>query len=282
VCWDMMDVLSTMESNVQRRRGGRTSMTGDEVVIFRRRPVELMPFIGRIDLQPVDGQFTVGDLTISTHRDDTRVTALLLHIGELSRAIQQLQIATISYINFAGLISVGALTVGIVKPERLVGVFAPYALTVVLVFLLQLYTDIERLITLREIVEAHLNRALHAPAFLGMNELSSKHRGRVSVRLVAILLAFPLLGLAYYSGIQTVGLRDRWLEVSVHWWNIGGMAFCSLVLAWAAFEMVRAHPRAKREARSTLGDVPPADDSEGSSFSSSPLGTGTGQGATPR
>jgi hypothetical protein len=179
----------------------------------------------------------------------------MLHIGELSRAIQQLQIATISYINFAGLISVGALTVGIIQPEPLIGIFAPYALTVVLVFLLQLYTDIERLITLREIVETHLNNALGEPAFLGLNKHSSQHRGRVSVRLVAVLLIFPLLGLAYYSYSQTSAMHQVWSNIYVHWWNVMGLSFCGVVLLWAAFEMFRAGPRAVREARLTLGEA---------------------------
>jgi hypothetical protein len=222
-------------------------------VIFSRRRIEVDRLVGRIDLQPVVGHITVGDLTVGTHRDDTRANALLLHIGELSRAIQQLQIATISYINFAGLISVGALTVGIIRPQPLIGIFAPYALTVVFVFLLQLYTDIERLITLREVFEGHVNRMLDAPAFLGMNELSSKHRGRASVRLVSVLLVFPLLGLGLYSVRQTADLGPRWHGIDLHWANIVGLVFCGLVLLWAAVEMLRAHPRAVREAGWTLG-----------------------------
>jgi hypothetical protein len=228
---------------------------------FWRRRLALEPLMGRVQLDPVAGRLRVDELTIGTSREDTRINALLLNIGELSHAIQQLQIATISYINFAGLISVGALTVGLIKPERLIEIFSPYALTVVLAFLVQLYTDIERLTTLREIMERRVNDTLDTPAFLGINELSSRHRGRFSVRLVAPLLALPILLFAFHSWQTTRHPAQHWWIFNLHIVNTIGLAFCALLLVSGAAEMLFARPRAIREAAATLGDpgveVPP-------------------------
>jgi hypothetical protein len=212
--------------------------------------------MGRVRLDPVVGRLQLEELTIGSSREDTRISALLLNIGELSRTIQQLQIATISYINFAGLISVGALTVGLIKPERLIEVFSPYALTVVLSFLVQLYTDIERLITIREIMERRVNDALDAPAFLGINELSSRHRGRFSVRLVTPLLALPVLLFAFHSWQTTRQPAYHWWILNLHVINSIGLAFCGLLLTGGTAEMFFARPRAMREAAKTLGELP--------------------------
>ena len=226
--------------------------------MFPPRHIEIDSLVGRADVLPIQGRISVGDLSVSTDRDDTRATALLAHIGELTKATQQLQTSTISFINFAGLISAGALTVGITQSKPLIGIFAPYALTVALAFLLQLYTDIERLITLREFVEGHLNGALNAPAYLGINIFSSRHRNRISVRLVAVLLAIPLLGIGFYSIKQTSSTHPHWHGINLHWVNVFGLTFCVIVLVWAATEMFRARSHAIEEAQATLGVIPAA------------------------
>lgn len=112
-------------------------------MIFSRRRVRARSFVGEIDVQPVGGLLKLDDLTLNTSGEYTRISALLQNIAFLSQTIQQLQVASISYINFAGLVSVGALTVGIIRPVPLIEVFAPYALSIVFIFLIQLYTDIE-------------------------------------------------------------------------------------------------------------------------------------------
>jgi hypothetical protein len=187
---------------------------------------------------------------------------MLQNIAYLSQAIQQLQVACISYINFAGLLSIGALTVGIIQPVPLVEVFAPYALSIVFIFLIQLYTDIERLMTIREVFEQHANSQMPKPAFLGLNELSSKYRGRPSVRLISVLLAIPL-GLFVYHSIAAMSALTSSAKQGKHaWWevfqylNYIGLGFCLLVIIWAIYEMLRARSHALKEAGGTLGDPP--------------------------
>jgi hypothetical protein len=216
--------------------------------MFGRRveldPLSLRPFTARVE----------------TSEDDSRERALLFHIGELSRATQQLQISTISYINFAGLVSVGALTVGLLEPEPLVEIFAPYALAAILAFLLQLYTDIERLVTIREVLEGHLNLCLAKPAFLGINWRSRRHRGRGSVRLSAALLAGPLLFFAYHSMETTAkATASRWYfpdHFDRHCANLIGIAFCGSVVTFALVEMLQITRRATAEAEEVLGATP--------------------------
>lgn len=218
--------------------------------------------VDQIELSPAGGRLKLDDLTLDTTGDYNRISALLQNIAYLSQAIQQLQVASISYINFAGLVSIGALTVGIIRPVLLVEIFAPYALSIVFIFLIQLYTDIERLTTIREVLEAHANSKMPAPAFLGLNERSSKYRGRHSVRLIAVLLALPLGLFAYHSItamaalVSTANRHERLALEFFRCANYVGLGFCLLVIAWALCEMFQAHGDAILEVRDTLGDPP--------------------------
>lgn len=226
---------------------------------FSRRHAIKRNFITQIDVHPGGGPVKLDDLTIDTSRNYTRTGALLQNIGYLSQAIQQLQVASISYINFAGLISIGALTVGIIRPVPLVEIFAPYGLSIVFIFLIQLYTDIERLITIKEFLEEHANRQMQAPAFLGLNDLSSDYRGRKSVRLIAFLLAIPLALFIYHS-IGAMASLTSSTNRHGHWWmgfrylNYFGLAFSLFVIIRAGYEMFRAREDAICAAKSALGD----------------------------
>jgi hypothetical protein len=231
-------------------------------LIFSRRRTKTRSFVSQIDFNPVGGRLKLDDLTINTSGDYTRISALLQNISYLSQAIQQLQVASISYINFAGLVSVGALTVGIIRPVPLIEVFAPYALSIVFIFLIQLYTDIERLTTIKEVIEQHANSQMPAPAFLGLNKLSRKYRGRTSVQLIAVLLAIPLALFGYHS-IGAMGALVSTAKRHEHWWwealryvNYLGLTFCLVTILWALSENFLAHRDALLEARDTLGDPP--------------------------
>lgn len=240
----------------------RIHTIGWDTLIFFRRHVITQTLTGQIDVQPVDGRLKLDELTIDTSKNYTRINALLQNIAYLTQATQQLQVASISYINFAGLISVGALAVGIIRKVPLIEIFAPYGLSIVFVFLIQLYTDIERLTTIREVLEVHANSQMRAPAFLGLNKLSSKYRGRPSVRLITVLLAIPLLLFGYYSITAMVGLVNSsskhghgWLEF-FQVLNYFGLSFCIAIILRAGWEMIKANERARREVKETLGDPP--------------------------
>jgi hypothetical protein len=240
----------------------RIHVIGWDTLSFFRRRVITQTLAGQIDVQPVDGRFKLDELTIDTSKNYTRVSALLQNIAYLTQTAQQLQVASISYINFAGLISVGALAVGIIRKVPLIEIFAPYGLSIVFIFLIQLYTDIERLTTIREVLEAHANRQMTAPAFLGLNKLSSKYRGRGSVRLSPVLLAIPLFLFGYYSIVAMAGLvkssskhGHEWLEI-LQVLNYIGLGLCIAIILWAGWEMFNANKRARREVQETFGDLP--------------------------
>jgi hypothetical protein len=245
---------------------------GGTLTSFRQR-IMARSSVRQIDVRPVGGHFKLDQLTVDTSGNYTRVSALLQNIAYLTQAIQQLQVASISYINFAGLISVGALTVGIIRQVSLVEILAPYGLSIVFIFLIQLYTDIERLITIREVLEEHANYHMPAPAFLGLNKFSSKYRGRLSVRLVTALLAIPLVLFGYHGIVAMTSLaspaakhghrladsavrhRQEWLEF-FRYLNYVGLGLCFFILLWASLELILAHGRAVREVKETLGETP--------------------------
>jgi hypothetical protein len=204
--------------------------------------------LGRVSLDPV---------AVESTADDYRDKALLFNIGELSRAAQQMQVSTISFINFAGLITVGALTLGLVRSEPLIILLAPYGLIIVLGYLLQLYTDIERMTTLREVFEKHANLRLGAPAFLGFNPLSRRYRGRLSVRLLGILNAAPLVLLGYFSLTEASRhAAPSWSPLSFVVLHGLALSLCAVVPIRAGWEMLRAREGAVREAEAVLGPTP--------------------------
>jgi len=197
-------------------------------------------------------QTTEIDLARAAGRD-AREKVLLTSIAELSRAVQQLQVSTVSFINFAGLISIGALTIGLVQSKHLVLIAAPYGLTIVMVYLVQLYTDIERLTTLREVSEKHLNAMLPTPALPGRNKVAVHYRGRLSVRMLgglntAVIIVFAGLGLAQTSGTP----HPHFGPVDLHILNVVGLAICATILLTAGIEMLHAGANAEREAEAAL------------------------------
>jgi hypothetical protein len=229
----------------------------DILISFRRRAMT-RSFVGHVDVRPTGGGLKLDELTINTSGNYTRISALLQNIAYLTQSIQQLQVASISYINFAGLVSIGALTIGIIQPVPLVEIFAPYGLSIVYIFLIQLYTDIERLTTIREVFEQQANSEMPRPAFLGLNKMSSDYRGRKSVRLIAVLLAIPL-GLFGYHSVRVTMVLTSSAKKSEHVWqklfpylNYVGLGFCFIVIAWASCELFRAHRNAVREVAKTL------------------------------
>jgi hypothetical protein len=254
-------------------------LAGVDTLGFVRHRAMARNFSGQIALNPAGERLKLDELTINTSGDYTRIGALLQNIAYMTQSIQQLQVASISYINFAGLISIGALTVGIIKPVPLVEIFAPYGLSIIFIFLIQLYTDIERLTTIKEALEQHANSQMPAPAFLGLNDLSSKYRGRKSVRLIAVLLAIPLALFGYHSigAMATLARPPKQLqhltekafvspaEQHLHlmreifqYINYAGLGFCLLVIVWASCEMLLARRDALREVKDTLGEPPQA------------------------
>jgi hypothetical protein len=232
-------------------------------MIFSRRRAMASRLVSQMDLHSAGARLKLDDLTIDTSENYTRISALLQNIGYMAQAIQQLQVASISYINFAGLVSIGALTVGIIKPVPLVEIFAPYALSVVFIFLIQLYTDIERLMTIKEVFEGEANCLMRAgPAFLGLNKVSSDYRGRWSVRFISVLLAIPLVLFMVHSRGAMAALVSSPKRHDHSWWeafqvfNYFGLGFCLVTIAWAGYEMLRAHESAILEAEQTLGHLP--------------------------
>jgi hypothetical protein len=183
---------------------------------------------------------SVQPITVGSDRADSIERALSAHVNLLAEATRAMQQTTVSFINFAGLVGAGALTVGIIRHERLVTIFAPYAIAIVLCYLLQLYTDIERSLTHRELVEDRLNSLLGSPVFLGTSPGARRYRNRLSVRMLGALNAIPFLVFAGYS-IQETGTprHEHWGFLDLFVTNAVGLAVFAVVLVLAYLELVR-------------------------------------------
>ncbi len=200
-----------------------------------------MPFVWRkhssvtpplaVSLQPV---------TVGSDRADSIERALSAHVNLLAEATRAMQQATVSFINFAGIVGAGALTVGIVRHVRLVTIFAPYAMAIVLCYLLQLYTDIERSLTQRELVEDRLNCLLGSPVFQGTSLEARRYRNRLSVRMLGLLNAVPLFVFAGYSIRETrFPHHEHWYFIDLFVANLVGLAVFAVVLLLAYLELAR-------------------------------------------
>lgn len=111
-----------------------------------------------------------------------------------------------------GLIVAAVVTIGFARNEAqpLVTVLAPYALAIVIAYLLQVYTDIEKWVTLREHLEAQL--LSKGACMLQATVLDRRYRNRLSVRMSALTCA-GLAGATFIASWIVSGraLPEPWL-----------------------------------------------------------------------
>lgn len=178
----------------------------------------------------------------------------LIYFGQISVRLQQTTISAQQFVYFSGLIAAAIASTGFVHGETLIVILAPYALTFAITYQLQLYTDVECLTTLKEYLEKALNKEDPARPYLEGVALSVKYRNRLSIRALLCIYVVLIAGIFAESIRLSYEHQARWRSSLIPWHvlnlhiaNIVGVAFCSVLLLIAGYELSRAqHSTLKR------------------------------------
>ncbi len=182
--------------------------------------------------------------------------AKLEYFGHLSGRLQQMTVSAQQFVYFSGLIAAAIVSAGLVAHRSLIVVLGPYALTFVLTYQVQLYTDVECLTTLKEYLEADLNKNLETRMYLENVALSSSYRNRLSVRLLQIIYVILMVSVFIQSIRTSYHHQGRWKAswmqfipvrtINLHYFNLVGIGVCLTLLFFAVRELISAHDKTLR------------------------------------
>jgi hypothetical protein len=138
-------------------------------------------------------------------------------ILRLDEDIRALNGAVEKFITLAGL-AIGALiTVGLINKQVLVSMLAPYGISVLLVYLLQIYTDVESRIVLRAYLEKVESRAEKKLISLQPIVVDAKYRNRLSVQLVGVMYGIFMVGVIVNSIVSAARGHVFWVFQVLHY-----------------------------------------------------------------
>jgi hypothetical protein len=192
----------------------------------------------------------------SSDAEGPSTQAKIEYFGHLSGRLQQMTISAQQFVYFSGLIAAAIVSAGLVANRSLVVVLGPYALTFVLTYQVQLYTDVECLTTLKEHLETDLNKNLKTRLYLENVALSISYRNRWSVKLLQIIYLILMVGVFVQSVRTSYHHQVRWAAswmryvhlraINLHYLNIAGVVICLLLLGFAVSELFGARTRTLR------------------------------------
>jgi hypothetical protein len=217
--------------------------------------------------QSASDRFAV-DVEVNGSRDDQLLQIMLTEVADLTKAMREFLMTADRFVNFSGVITVGALTIGGINHDHgnnwLALVFAPYGLAMAFGYLIQVYTEVEKRAGYKKFLEFQINRAMGKQVLLESQINSQVERNRLSVRLMQVINAFGFLALAALSGIETFRRysgEKYWGGWLFNWstLNILLLCFVTLMLVRAGLENKNASGQAYERARDLYGStVPPS------------------------
>ena len=186
--------------------------------------------------------FTV-DATVGETKDDQILHIMLAEVADLTKAMRELLMTADRFINFSGLIAVGALTLGVIKHDQgknwLVLVLAPYGLAITFGYLIQTYTEVEKRAGYKRFLESRINHLMAKPVLLE-SQINSRHeRNSKSVIGMQALNAMGFFGLLFMSGKETYHRYSHqgpgvW---GIHLLNLNGLNCALLALSVAILSL---------------------------------------------
>ncbi|WP_165970285.1 hypothetical protein [Actinomadura sp. 6K520] len=208
------------------------------------------------------------DATVGESEDGQILRILLTEVADLTKAMREMLMTADRFINFAGLIAVGALTIGLIKHDEgknwLALVFAPYGIALAFGYLIQIYTEVEKRAGYKRFLEARVNSLVGRPVLLESQINSRVERNRKSVIGMQVLNAMGFFGLIALSAKETVqrygdeGPEIRGLHLlNLNTLNIALLAFSVFVLGLALRENMQASGKAYRQAAALQGNHAP-------------------------
>jgi hypothetical protein len=171
--------------------------------------------------------------------DPERVAKNSMRVEYLGHVYERLN-ATIAsadrFVNFAGIIAAATLTAGILGNKPLIAILAPYALTIVFVYQLQLYTDAERYAVLVRHLEGLLNTEVGEQIFFTEKVSTIKYRNRWSVKGIQIAYGVVLATIFVVSLITTRHRYGNYWLIT----DIAGFVACFALLTLTMRELRQA------------------------------------------
>jgi hypothetical protein len=143
------------------------------------------------------------ETTIRESLSDQAVKIMLAEVADLKKAMREFLMVCEKYVNFGGIIAVGAVTLGFLPqnstPSSLILVFAPYPLGLTYIYLVQIFTEIEMRAGYVQFLEEKVCAHAQAAVLLHSQINPSKNRSRWSTWGAMGLNAIALLFLGFHS-----------------------------------------------------------------------------------
>jgi hypothetical protein len=178
-----------------------------------------------------------------------RLQALLDEASRLGDAIAERHAAAERFVAVAGtLVGVG-LTLGLFQDQPSVLVGLPLAVVIMVLYMIQIYTDAGLHSGHRQAIEERINGNFDPPLLLGQSVIGAKHARRLSVQLTFGLVALiwvgtVALGVRAVLGLWSAGAGRTW-SLLVYFVLI---AVALLVVARAVWENANAEKNARETA----------------------------------
>jgi hypothetical protein len=198
------------------------------------------------------------DTVVHESHDDQALKILAAEIADLTKAMRELLMTSDRYVYFGGIIAAAALTLGVLRHDDgknwMILVFAPYALALTYIYLVQIFTEVERRAGYLMFLEQKAREYARAPILIFSDVNARGARSRASNWGAQALNGCALLSLAVLSanetrrydakGPTTFGLH----LLNLHYLNVLLLFLTFLTLAMAIVENGRECKRAYRAA----------------------------------
>lgn len=187
------------------------------------------------------------ETTIRESLSDQAAKIMIAEVADLKKAMREFLMTCEKYINFGGIIAVGAVTLGILRKETdtpaLILVLAPYPLGLTFVYLIQVFTEIEMRAGYVEFLEEKVCAHTESPVLLYSKVSSPKFRSRCSTTGAMILNAFAMAFLVLHSVRETSTPAYAGKTIfeqpflNLHHLNIALLSITGIVIGLAAWEL---------------------------------------------
>ncbi|WP_155853849.1 hypothetical protein [Arthrobacter sp. H5] len=170
--------------------------------------------------------------------DDERKLALEAMAAEASRlgdAIAERHAAAERFIAVAGTLAGVGLTLGLAEGQKPILIALPVGIAIIMLYMMQIYTDAGMHSGHREALELHLEDELGQTVLVGQTHVAKKHARRPSVGLTSGLVAICWIGTVVLGG-RTVLTWDATSGPGKE----GYIWVFGLIVAFAIFVMCRA------------------------------------------
>ncbi len=201
------------------------------------------------------------DAILTEANSDRQLQIMLDEIADLTKAMRELLLTLDRYVYFGGLVAAGALTLGIIHNKNgldwLALVFAPYGIGLSFIYIIQVFTEIERRAGYKQFLEEQVRQCLHMPVFLYSAVNSWGARNRPSNWGAMLINGIGLFTFSFFSVLQTRRYDMRGPSIlglhvlNLHYLNILALAGLGAVLIAAMSENFRESGRAYRVAHMT-------------------------------